>query len=341
MGARKKSAPRRGSMGVRPRKRASRIVPRVRSWPEVDLEEPKLLAFPGYKVGMTHVFMIDTRTNSPTKGMEIIRPVTIIEAPPIIPLAIRAYTIHPTRGLLVLSEAWANPPKELELKRKISTINEALDTEKMIRSIEERLSEVFDIRLIVSTQPKLVGGLSKKKPDLLEVKIAGGSIEERFNFAKSVLGSEVDVRKVFSPGMFIDVISVTKGKGFQGVVKRFGVKELPRHHKHRKGSRKIGARSPGIGALATTPQAGQMGFHRRTEYNKLILMIDDDPSKINPLGGWVRYGLIKSTYIVLDGSIPGPRKRLVVMRWPIRPSPYSIEEPPRITYISTYSKQGA
>jgi len=48
MGARKKHAPRRGSLGVRPRKRAARLVPRIRSWPDPDLPQPKSLAFAAY-----------------------------------------------------------------------------------------------------------------------------------------------------------------------------------------------------------------------------------------------------------------------------------------------------
>lgn len=341
MGARKKHTARHGSLGFRPRKRASRIVPRIRSWPNPQLDKPKLLAFPTYKAGMTHVIRVDDRPHSPTYGKEIFRAVTVLEAPPVIPLAIRAYILHPVKGLMTLTEAWTTPPKELEIHRKIPVLPENLDPTEGISKIEEHLDMVKDIRVIVATQPKLVGGLSKKKPDLLEVRIGGGTIEERFKYAQEILGKPVPIKDVFEEGMFVDVIAVTKGYGFKGVIRRFGVKELPRWHKHRKGSRKVGSRSPGIGALSTVPQAGQTGFHRRTEYNKRILILGEDGSEITPKGGFVRYGVVRSPYVVLEGSVPGPRKRIVILRYPIRPPPYIPEGKPQIVYISLESKQGA
>ncbi|MEM1687157.1 MAG: 50S ribosomal protein L3, partial [Zestosphaera sp.] len=82
MARRKWSAPRRGSLGVRPRKRAAEFVPSVRAWPEVTLGSPKPLAFLGYKVGMTHVILVDDRPGRPTYGQEIFVPVTVVETPP-------------------------------------------------------------------------------------------------------------------------------------------------------------------------------------------------------------------------------------------------------------------
>nr|MEB3816445.1 50S ribosomal protein L3 [Desulfurococcales archaeon] len=147
MGARKKHAPRRGSLGFSPRKRASRLVPRVRSWPDIDLGKPALLGFLGYKVGMTHVFMIDDRPGSPTAGKEIFVPVTIVETPPLFVLALRLYGYDPNRGLYTLGEAWAYPPPELELWRKIKTIG-SIDTDKMVRDLEERLPLAREVRVI-------------------------------------------------------------------------------------------------------------------------------------------------------------------------------------------------
>ena len=343
MGARKKRAPRRGSLGFSPRKRASRLVPRIRSWPEVSVGKPLPLAFLGYKVGMTHVFMIDDREGSPTYGKEIFVPVTIIETPPLFVAAVRLYGYDPNRGLYTLGEAWAEPPPELELHRKIPTLG-SFNTEEKLKSLELMLDKAREVRIIAATQPKLTGGLSKKKPDLIEIKIGGtNDLRTLFDYAASKLGGLIDVREVFQVGQLIDVIAVTKGKGFQGVIKRWGVKELPRWHKHRKGSRRIGARSHGKGTWWETPQPGQMGFHRRTEYNKRILMIDDDGYKITPAGGFLHYGVVKSTYVVLSGSVPGPAKRPIVMRWPIRPPKWYLKmgvKEPKITYISLTSKQG-
>ncbi|MEB3862297.1 MAG: 50S ribosomal protein L3 [Desulfurococcales archaeon] len=344
MGARKKSAPRRGSLGFSPRKRASRLVPRVKTWPDIDLGEPALLGFLGYKVGMSHAFVIDDRKGKPTFGKEIFVPITIIETPPVYVLAVRTYGYDPNRGRYILGEAWATPPEELELHRKIPTLG-SFDTDAMLSKIESRLDKAREVRVIIASQPKLAGGLSKKKPDLLEVKVGGvDDVASLYEYAKKKLGTTVTVGEVFKAGQLIDIIGVTKGKGFQGVVKRWGVKELPRWHKHRKGSRRIGARSHGKGVFWETPQAGQTGFHRRTEYNKRILLIDDDAYKIVPAGGFLHYGVVKSTYIAIAGSAPGTPKRPLVLRHPVRPPSWylSMEKiaPPTITYISLASKQG-
>ncbi|MCE4617783.1 MAG: 50S ribosomal protein L3 [Desulfurococcales archaeon] len=338
MGARKHHTPRRGSLGVRPRKRAARLVPRVKSWPEPQLEEPKLLGFLGYKAGMTHVFYVDPFKESPTYGKEIFRPVTVIETPPVLPLAIRAYGYDPNRGRFTLSEAWSTPPEELELYRKIKTIG-ASDFENKLSTIESSLEKVKEIRVIIATQPKLISGIPKKKPDLLEVKIGGGDIQSQLEYAKKIIGNPLPVDKVFKPYQLVDVIAVTKGKGFQGVIKRFGVKELPRWHKHRKGSRKSGSRSHGRGTWSETPQAGQMGYHRRTDYNKLILDIGSNGYDITPRGGFLHYGVVRNSYLLLEGTVPGPVKRPIVIRHAIRPHPIG-DVKLNLTYVSLSSKQG-
>ncbi|MCD6278875.1 MAG: 50S ribosomal protein L3 [Desulfurococcales archaeon] len=338
MARRKYSAPRRGSLGVRPRKRAAMFIPRVRSWPEVDFAEPKPLAFLGYKAGMTHVIMIDDRPGTRTYGQEVHVPVTVIETPPMIALAARFY-IPTVAGLKCLTEVWTEPPEELQVWRRVKTLSISEEHKKKALSIlEAHKNEIARVSLLFASQPRAAGGLSKKVPDIIEVKVSGGSTEKQMEYALNALGREIKVNDVFSAGQFIDVIGVTKGKGFQGVIKRFGVKELPRWHKHRKGSRRIGSRSPTAGALSTVPQPGQMGFHRRTELNKRILMMGSDGHSITPSGGFPHYGIVRSDFIVVKGSIQGPPKRPLVLRWPVRPPAWLPEEPPKILYVSLESK---
>lgn len=377
MGHRKKSAPRRGSLGVRPRKRAARIVPRVKSWPEVTSEEPLLLGFAGYKAGMTHAIIIDDRPSTLTSGKEIFIPITVLETPPLIILGIRGYKYHVSTGLRCIGEVWRNPIEALEkianeysknpfigkdvediirlylkgLRKKIPSIVKEDKNEKYKyrflegnweAKLEKLLSEeLIDIRVIASTIP-IVTSIGKKKPEILEIKIGGGNeFQQRLNYARTVIGGIVGAKEVFKEGQFIDVIGVTKGKGFQGVIKRFGVKELPRWHKHRKGSRKVGTRSPGFGTISTVPQPGQMGFHRRTEYNKRIIRIGDNGLEVTPAGGFPGYGIVKTTYMLIQGSIIGARKRLLILRHPIRPPDWTPEGPPQIVYLSLVSKQSA
>lgn len=338
MARRKYSAPRRGSLGVRPRKRASKFVPRVKTWPEVNFDEPRPLAFLGYKAGMTHVMMIDDRPGTLTYGQEIAVPVTVVETPPMVVVGARFYEAT-VAGLKTLTELWVPPPEKLMIQRRVRALKIGEDhRERVMRKIEANKDDIVRVALILASQPTLTGGLSKKVPDIIEVKLGGGDIGRQIDYALSILGKEIKVSDVFKAGQFIDVIGVTKGKGFQGVIKRFGVRELPRWHKHRKGSRRIGSRSPGIGTLSAVPQPGQMGFHRRTEHNKRILLIGSNGDEITPAGGFPHYGVVRSDYIVVAGSLQGPPKRPLVLRWPVRPPRWVPEAPPKITYISLESK---
>jgi large subunit ribosomal protein L3 len=65
--------------------------------------------------------------------------------------------------------------------------------------------------------------------------------------------------------------------------------------------------------------AGQLGFQTRTELNKRILKIGENGEEINPKGGFKNYGIVKTNYLLLEGSVPGPKKRLVRLRAAIRP----------------------
>ncbi len=349
MARRKHSAPRRGSLGVRPRKRASKFVPRVKTWPEVNFDEPRPLGFLGYKVGMTHIIMIDDRPGTPTYGKEIFVPVTVIETPPMLPVAARFYEAT-VGGLRTLTEVWTQPPEELQIKRRIKSLKVSEENaEKARKKLENNKDYIARVSLILASQPRLTGGLSKKIPDIVEVKVGGGNIENQVRYALNILGKALKVSDVFREGQFIDVIGVTKGKGFQGVVKRFGVKELPKWNKQRKGSRRIGARSPGIGAISPVPQAGQMGMHRRTEYNKRIIAMRivsdktaEEAEKIlrefTPVSAFPHYGLLRTDYIVVRGSVQGTPKRPLVLRWPVRPPKWVPEQALKVIYVSLESK---
>jgi len=62
-----------------------------------------------------------------------------------------------------------------------------------------------------------------------------------------------------------------------------------------------------------------MGYHQRTEYNKLIVKIGNNLKEINPNGGFHRYGLLKNDFVLIKGSLPGVRKRAVVLTEAVRP----------------------
>jgi len=336
MGHRKQHAPRHGSLAYLPRGRAARPIGRIRYWPEIETDSPTLLGFMGYKAGMINVFYVEDKQGSPNFGKEIVSPATILDAPPLLVCCIRAYK-KDTYGLKTLSEAWMEtPPDDLE---RLVTLPEKFDTEQMLKKIEESLDKISEFRAIVATQPRLAS-ISKKKPDTVEIKITGGTIKDQFEYAKNLLGKTISAIEVFKEGQYVDTIAVSKGKGFQGPVKRFGIAILP--HKSRKTRRGVAAIGPWKPAhtLYTVARAGQMGYHQRTEYNKRILKIGADGKEVSPKGGFIRYGPVTGPYILISGSFPGAAKRLIRLRYPARMPKKVPVEPPKIVQISLESPQG-
>jgi large subunit ribosomal protein L3 len=318
--------PRSGSMGYWPRKRAKRPQARVRSW--TSMNNAQLLGFCGYKVGMTQIFVTDNKKTSLTKGEEIPMPVTIIECPPMKIASIRFYK-KTSQSQIVCSEILAeNLDKEVA-----RTITLPKNKDK-----KEDVKKFDSIRLIVYTQPKLIG--IKKKPDMIEIAL-GGKKDDQLTYAKSMLGKDININDVFKEGQQIDIHAITKGKGFQGPVKRFGVKI--RSHKSEKTKRGPGSLGGWKGHgkfMYRVAHAGQMGYHQRTEYNKWIIKIGDKVEEINPKGGFIRYGLVKNKYVLVKGSIGGHKKRLIKFINPIRKNKHIPEEAPSIVSVNLSSQQG-
>ena len=94
-----------------------------------------------------------------------------------------------------------------------------------------------------------------------------------------MLGKEIKVDQIFETGASVDVAAITKGKGWQGVIQRFGAKK--KQHKSRKSVREVGSLGPisPQNVMYTVPRAGQRGFHQRIEYNNPINSIDKLRSK--------------------------------------------------------------
>lgn len=326
----KEHRPKRGSLAYSPRKRAKRIVPRIRSWPEC--EEVRLQGFAGYKAGMTHVVMIDDRKNSLTYGEEAIIPVTVIETPPMKVAGIRVYRETPY-GLKIVKEVWASGLDEfLDRRVKIPKNSPNIDELKEIEGDE--------VRVLTYTQPYLITGVPKKVPDLMEQKV-GGNFKEALEYAISKLGKEVNVSEVFKEGSIVDVSAITKGKGFEGVVKRWGVITMNAKHARSSKGRRVGTLGPWLPHRIrwTVPQYGQMGFHQRLEFNKRILKIGNNGEEITPKGGFPHYGVVRNSYILIAGTVPGTVKRLVRIRDAIRP-PKAEFAGVNLVYVSTTSKQG-
>jgi large subunit ribosomal protein L3 len=316
MGARKSH--RRGSLAFRPRKRATNQMPTVGAWPNIT--EKRLLGFAGYKAGMTHVTFIDD-SPSPTKGTEIFAPVTVLEVPPMSVFAIRCY-----KAGHVLSDFFSTDAKLLApLGIKKKEASPALPA-------PENINDVFVLAYASPSET----GFGKKCAEAMEIAVGGKDCAEKLEYAKTILGKQVKISDVFKEGEVIDTLSITKGKGWEGQVKRFGVSLQRRKATNkRRHIGTLGPWHPGY-VMYTVPMAGQHGYHKRTEISKRIMKLGTG-NGINPKGGFLHYGIVNNDYVLIKGSIAGPVKRIVRMRCGMRAT--GGVKPVALKHISTDSKQ--
>ena len=323
MGARKRHSPRRGSLAYSPRGRAKSMEARIRAWPKLDTDEPKILAHCGFKAGCVQIVSIDDREKTPNAGKQLVSLGTVLVTPPVLILGVRGYS-KDHYGLHAEFDVYAEDipkyiTKEITLKNKEGALEHA----------EKRLGKIKEIFAIVAVSPR-AAGLEQKKPYVFEALVSGGNIQKQFTHVKELLGKEIKIDQIFELGSTVDVAAITKGKGWQGVIQRWGVKK--KQHKSRKTVREVGSLGPisPQSVMYTVPRAGQMGFHQRTEYDKRIMIIgntDNDQIKINPDGGYKHFGLVKGDFIVLKGSVPGTYRRLIKLRSQIRNVPAKVLKP--------------
>ncbi|KAI6788413.1 60S ribosomal protein [Hortaea werneckii] len=340
MSHRKYEAPRHGSLAFLPRKRATKHQGKVKSFPKDDPKKaPHLTAAMGYKAGMTTIVRDLDRPGAKLHKKEIVEAATVIETPPMMVVGLVGY-IETPRGLRSLTTVWAEHLSD-ELKRrfyknwykskkkaftKYAKKHAEEGGKNITRDLERMKKYCTTIRVLAHSQVSKTP-LSQKKAHLMEVQINGGSIADKVDFGHGLFEKPVEIDSIFEQDEMIDCIAITKGHGYQGVTSRWGTKKLPR--KTHKGLRKvacIGAWHPSH-VQWTVARAGQMGYHHRTSVNHKVYRIgkgtdegnastDFDVSKkqITPMGGFVRYGEVKNDFVLLKGSVPGVKKRVMTLR---------------------------
>jgi len=290
---------------------------------------------------MTHVVMVNDEADSPREGMEESVPVTVVEVPPMRAVSLRAYQDTPY-GQKPVTEVWATEfHEDLDRALDLPAENTFEEDSEALRALIDD-GEVDDLRLITHTAPGENSNIPKKKPDIMETRVGGGSLTERADFALELLedGGEHRFGDVFRAGEYADASGITKGKGTQGPVKRWGVQKRKGKHARQGWRRRIGNLGPWNPSRvrSTVPQQGQTGYHQRTELNKRIIAIGEgDDASVD--GGFVDYGEVDGDYVLIKGSLPGPNKRLLRFRPAIRPN----DQPrldPEVRHVSTASNQG-
>merc|ERR1712048_1470100 len=329
MSHRKFEKPRSGHLGFLPRKRTRKHRGKIRSFPKDDASKaPHFTAFAGFKAGMTHITRDIHRIDSRLHKKEVVEAVTIIETPPMKVVGFVGY-IETIKGMIA----------------------QQANTEARI------LKYCTVIRAICHTQVHLMGNLRTKKAHVMEIQVNGGDIKKKVDFIKGMFEKDLKIDQVFGPHEVIDVIGVTKGKGYTGVTKRYGVRKLPR--KTHRGLRKVGC----IGSWHpskiqyTIPRAGQCGYHHRTECNKRIYRIgqgersgvknnastesDLTEKNITPMGGFPHYGVVRDDYLMIKGCCIGTKKRTLCLRKTLVPATKrKLNEDIKLKYIDTTSKFG-
>ena len=297
-----RKSPRKGSLQFWPRKRSSKFLPSS-NWSAINSAK-SIKGFIGYKAGMASIKVKDNTPDSMTKGKEIIIPGTIIECPSMKIFSIRFYK----NG--VVSKDLLSEQLDKELKRKVK-----IPKKPGLKLDSVKLEDYDDVSLIVYSVIKKTG--LKKKPDLSEVGLSG-TMEEKMNFIKENLNKEISVLDVFENGQLVDLRGLTKGKGFSGPVKRFGINL--KVSKSEKGRRRPGNIGPWHPARVTfrVPMAGQLGMFTRVHYNQTVLDISKTSEK--PLFAIKNYGNIKTDYLIVSGSVQGSAKRQVLITAPLRES---------------------
>lgn len=368
MSHRKFEAPRRGSLGFLPKKRTKHHSGRIKSFPRDDpAAAPHLTAFRGYKAGMTHIVRSVDRPGALMHKREVVDAVSIVETPPMVVVGVVGYVETPS-GLRTLTTVFAEHLSE-EFKRRCYknwyrskkkaytkyALKYQKDNGKDIEHELERIKKFCTIvRVIAHSQVKKLN-LRVKKAHIMEIQVNGGAdAAAKVDFAKGLFEKEVTVDSVFSANDQLDVIGVTKGRGFEGVVTRWGVSRLPR--KTHRGLRKvacIGSWHPAR-VSTTVPRAGQNGYFHRTEMNKKIYRIgkkgdgascqteaDLTAKSITPMGGFVHYGEVKEDWLMLKGAIVGVKKRPLILRKSLmKHSSRKHLENIEIKFIDTSSKLG-
>jgi large subunit ribosomal protein L3e len=367
MSHRKFEHPRHGNLGFLPKKRCRRGKGKVKSFPKDDASKPPhLTAFMGYKAGMTHIVRDVEKPGSKAHKKESAEAVTLIECPPMVVVGIVGY-VQTVRGTRSLNTVWAEHLSE-EVKRRFyknwykskkkaftKYSKKYADGKKEIEAeVAELKKHCCSIRVLAHTQVRKVP-VGQKKAHLMEIQVNGGTVAQKVDFAYNLLEKAVAVNTVFTQNEMIDAIAITKGRGTEGVVTRWGVSRLPR--KTHRGLRKvacIGAWHPARVGW-TVARSGAMGFNHRTEMNKKVYRIgvkgeashaattehDVTVKDITPMGGFPHYGVIKEDYVMIKGACPGVKRRVITLRKSLFPqtSRNALEEV-KLKFIDTSSKFG-
>ncbi len=313
--------PREGSMAYYPRVRAKDIIPKFDNFGVFsEQKECKPLSFFGVKVGMTHIIAKDAHKNSSSYGSEIAVPVSIIETPTLKIIGARFYKSNSyVSGKKSISEFIV---RDNSVSKTIKG-NKSKDKTNHLDEFLKKKDSADDLVLLCSLEVKETT-TGQKKPIIVEVQLSS-TLDAKINYLKEKLNKGITLNEMAKIDTYLDAKSITIGHGYTGPVKRFGIKvQRPKTQQHQRHVGSIGPWHPAT-VMFTVARAGQHGFHTRTTFSKKLISIESDPTKVNRRGGFEGYGVVKNSYALIAGSVPGPSKRVVALRNAIRPQRKMLE----------------
>ena len=138
------------------------------------------------------------------------------------------------------------------------------------------------------------------------------------------LGQELKA-DVFTEGEMVDVTGTSKGKGFQGVIKRHNQSRGPMGHgsQYHRGVGSMGTMLP-MRVLPGKKLPGHMGSEQVTVQNLEIVQID-----------------LENNVILVKGNVPGPKKSLVLIKTAVKNNGVVNEKQDLITYVVEEVKEDA
>ena len=166
------------------------------------------------------------------------------------------------------------------------------------------------IREKLSNKPAI--GHTKKagtEPKRFLREIRGVNVEDY------TLGQVINV-DIFEEGEMVDVSGISKGKGFQGVIKRHNQSRGPMGHgsQYHRGVGSLGTMLP-MHVLKGKKMPGQMGNVARTVQNLEIISVDTENS-----------------VILVKGNVPGPKQSLVMIRTAVKKPNVKKEKADLVSY---------
>jgi large subunit ribosomal protein L3 len=138
------------------------------------------------------------------------------------------------------------------------------------------------------------------------------------NVNEYTLGQELKA-DIFTEGEIVDVSGISKGKGYQGVIKRWNQSRGPMGHgsQYHRGVGSLGTLLP-MHVLKGKKMPGHMGSEATTIQNLEVVSVD-----------------LENNVILVKGNVPGPKKSLVLIKTSVKKGEKANAAPELITYVET------